>query len=54
MEGPQKVQIELPYNPEIPTSGYLSEENKNTKSEGYMQPLVHCSIIFNKQDMETI
>ena len=30
------------------TSEYLFKENKNTNSK-----LVHCSIIYNSQDMET-
>ena len=34
------------------TSWYLPEENKNTKSKRYMHPYVHCSIIYNSQDME--
>ena len=34
------------------TSGYLSKENKNTNLKRYMHPSVHCSIIYNSQDME--
>ena len=34
------------------TSGYLSKENKNTNLKSYMHPYVHCSIIYNNQDME--
>ena len=36
------------------TSGYLSKENENTNSNGYMHPYVHFSIIYNSQDMKTI
>ena len=32
--------------------GYLSKENKNTNWKRYMHPSVHCSIIYNSQDME--
>ena len=35
------------------TSGYLSKEIENTNSERYMHPHVHCSVIYNSQDMET-
>ena len=35
-----------------PTSGYLSKENENTDLERHMYPYVHCSIIYNSQDME--
>ena len=34
------------------TSGYFSEENKNPNSKRYMHFYVHCSIIFNSQDMD--
>ena len=35
-----------------PTSRYLSEESQNTTSKEYVHPHVHCSIIYNSQDME--
>ena len=31
----------------------LSEENKNINSKIYLHPHVHCSIIYNSQDMES-
>ena len=34
------------------TFGYLSEENKNTNLRRYIHRYVHCSIIYNSQDME--
>ena len=34
------------------TPGYLSEENENMNSKRYLHPNVHCSIIYNSQDME--
>ena len=35
-----------------PTPGYLSKENKDPNSKIYIHPYVHCSIIYNSQDME--
>ena len=37
----KKLRIELPYEPVIPLSGYLSEEHKNTNLKRYMHPYVH-------------
>ena len=37
--------------PSITTLGLTSGENAN--SERYMHPNVHCSTIYNRQDMET-
>ena len=34
------------------TSGYLSEDTPNTKSEIHMHPYINCSTIYNNQDME--
>ena len=34
------------------TSGYLSEENKNTNPKKYMHPHVRCSTIYSSQDVE--
>ena len=34
-----------------PTPGHISGENHNSK--GYTHPSVHCSTIYNSQDMET-
>ena len=31
---------------------YLSKENENTNKKRYMHPYVHCSIIYDSQDME--
>ena len=46
----KKLKIELPYNPAVPLLGIYSEKNHNSK--GYMHPSVHCSTIYNSQDME--
>ena len=48
----KKKIIELPYDPAVSTSGYISEENKNTHLKRCMHPNVHSSIIYNSQDME--
>ena len=48
----KKKIIELPYDPAVSTSGYISEENKNTYLKRCMHPNVHSSIIYNSQDME--
>ena len=36
------------------TSGYLSEENKNTDLKRLLYPHIHCSIIYNSQDTESL
>jgi len=46
----KKLKIELPYDLVIPF--WVFEENKNTNSKRYMHSHVHCSIIYNSQDME--
>lgn len=51
MEVPQKVKIELPYNPAIALLGIL-KGYKNTHSKVYMHPDVYSSIIENGQTME--
>lgn len=35
------------------TSGYLSQETRNTNLKRYLHPHVYCSIIYNSKDMET-
>ena len=47
----KKLKIELTYDPAIPHPGHISRENHNSKS--YMHPNVHCSTVYNSQDMET-
>ena len=41
-EAPQKIKIEISYDPSRSTSEYLSSENENTNSERYLQSL--CSL----------
>ena len=53
MEVPQKIEDGNALWLGDSTSGYLSEETPNTNSKNFMHPYVHCSIINNRQDMET-
>ena len=46
----KKLKIELPYDPAIPLLGIYPEKNKYLK--GYMHANVHCSTVYNSQDME--
>ena len=46
------LNVQLPYDPAIPISRYLSEENKNANSERYTLPFVHSSVTYNNQDRE--
>ena len=48
---PKKLEIELLYDPAILLLG-ISQENENTKYKRYMHSNVHCSIIYNNQDIE--
>ena len=45
----KKLGIKPPYDPAIPSLGIYPEE---TKTERHMYPDIHCSIIYNSQDME--
>ena len=42
--------IELPYDPAIPILGVRKDKNSNLKK---IHAQVHCSMIYNNQDMET-
>ena len=46
----KKLNIELPYDQVILFLGIRSRENH--KLQRYMHPNVHCSTIYNSQDME--
>ena len=50
----KSFKIELPYDPAISFLGICSTKIKTLNSERYMHPYVHCSIIYNSQDMEAI
>ena len=41
----EKLKIELPYDP-------LSKGNENTNLKRYLHPHVHCSLIYDSQDIE--
>ena len=45
----KKLEIELPYDPAIPLMG-IHQGNQNWKRHVY--PTVHCSTVYNSQDME--
>ena len=45
----KKLEIELPYDPAIPLLGIHTEE---TRTERDRYPSVHCSTVYNSQDME--
>ena len=51
MEACQKLKVELSYDP---ASEYLSKESRNTNLKRYMHAWVHCGIIYNSWDMETV
>ena len=52
MEVPQKFKNRTTSWSSNSTSGYLSKENENTNSKRYIHTHIHCSIIYNSQDME--
>ena len=52
MEIPQKIKNESAFRPSYPTSGTISEGTQNTNLKEYKHPYVHCSVIYNRQDME--
>ena len=52
MEFPQEVKNRTIIWSSNFTSGFLSEENENASWKRYLNPYVHCSIIYNGQDME--
>ena len=51
MEFPQKLKIDLPYDPAMPLLGIYPEKMK-TNLERYIHHNVHCSTIYNSQGME--
>ena len=52
MELPQKIKNGTDLWTNNSTSVNLSKETQNTNSKEYKHPYVHCSIIYNLQDME--
>ena len=52
MEIPQKIKNGSALWTRDSTSGNVSEKTPNTNSKEYMYPYVHCSIIYNCQDVK--
>ena len=48
----KKLEIELPYNPAIPLLGIRTEETRIERDNFSVYPSVHCSTVYNSQDME--
>ena len=53
METHQTVKNGSAFRPRNLTSGNISEETQNTNLKEHKHPYVHCSTIYNHQDMET-
>ena len=53
MEIPQKSKNGSAFSPSSPTSGNICEGTQNTNLKEHKHPYVHCSIIYNHQDVET-
>ena len=53
-EGPQKkFKIKLLYNPATTLLSMYTKEEKTLTQKDMSHPHVHCSVIYNSQDMET-
>ena len=52
MEVAQKIKNWSSFWPSDLTSGNISERTQNVSSKEYKHPYVHCSIIYNRQDVE--
>ena len=52
MELPQKIKNGIALWPTDSPSGNLYEEIQNTNLKEHKHPYVHCSIIYNHQDLE--
>ena len=51
-ETPPKIKNGSTFWPSDPTSGNISKGAQNSNSKQHKQPYVHCSVIYNHQDME--
>ena len=51
MEVPQKLKVKLPYDPAIHFWTFI-QRKQNANKERYLHHHVHCSIIYNCQDIE--
>ena len=54
MEIPQKIKNESAIWPSNPSSGNVSKGTENINSKEHKHPYVHCSVIYNHQDMEAV
>lgn len=52
MKFPAKIKNTTSIQYSTSTPGYLSKENENINLKMYMQAYIHCSIMYNSQDME--
>ena len=52
VEIPQKIKNGSAFPPSYPTSGTTSEGVQKTNLKDHNHSYVHCSIIYNHQDME--
>ena len=52
MEVSQKIKNRTIIQSRNPTSGYLPKENKTLIQKDTHIPYIHCSINYNRQDME--
>ena len=52
MEIPQKIKNESAFWPSDSTSGNIYKETQNTNLKEHQYPYVHCSVIYNCQDIE--
>ena len=52
MEIPQKMKNGSAFRPNDPISGNIFEGTQNINSKKHKHPYVHCSNIYNRQDME--
>ena len=48
----KKLKMDLTLDPAIPLSGNISKGTQNTNLKEHKHPYVHCSAIYNRQDME--
>ena len=51
IKGSQKIENTISLGPSNSTSGYRFEEIQDTDSKESMHPYIHCSIIYNSQDV---
>ena len=52
MEIPQKIKNVFVFWPSDSTSGNIYKGTQNTNLKEHKHPHVHCSVIYNHQDME--